>query len=233
MNTLYLLTEDDFDSLFYEGCAERITGKTFTPECRRMRKGSGIGAVRASLQIAISEASRMKAGSGAHFLIAMDNDRAPHAASRDALSDTGRTHLAKIDARKTDRHAALVAELEAQFGPERSRWPLPVAVAVPVEMLESWLLMIARVDHASDALPRFARQDSPLARHFHHPAAPPPQLKDRCDAVRLEDGFDNRAGWVLHLLMQRLNAKELASRSPSFALFKAWLDAWPQVQRSL
>ena len=185
MKTLYLLTESDSDSLFYEGCGQRITGERFTPVCRRMRKGSGIGAVRASLQIALAEMHRMKDGSGVHFLIAMDNDRAPHAIAADALPVDQRVRLSKQDFHKTDRHAELIAALEIIFGQDRSKWSVPMAVAIPVEMLESWLLLIARGGQAHD-LPRFTCQDSARARHFHHPAVVPPQLKDRCDLIQSE-----------------------------------------------
>lgn len=142
MKTLYLLTEDDSDSLFYEGSAQKITGVLFTPVCRRMRKGSGIGAVRASLQLALAEIHRMKDESGVHFLIAMDNDRAPHAKAADALPVDQRVRLSKGDFHKTDRHAELIAALEATLGRDRSKWSVPVAIAIPVEMIESWLLLM-------------------------------------------------------------------------------------------
>ena len=227
MKTLYLLTEDDSDSLIYEACAERVTGSVFTPVCRRMRKGSGIGAVRASLQLALGEASRMAEGSGAHFLLAMDNDRAPHAASSDALSAVPRARLAAADARKNDRYAALLAAVQEHLGADQKQWRVPVALAVPVEMIESWLLLIAHGGMAAD-LPRFSYRDSSLARRFYHPAEPPAQLKDLRDTARKEDGFSSHSEWALHLVMELLDPAELAERSPSFALFRQWLEAWPK-----
>ena len=228
MKTLYLLTESDSDSLFYEACAEKITGAGFTTICRRERKGAGIGAVRASLRLALAEASRMQMGSGVHFLIAMDNDRAPHAQASDALPVAERVRLAKQDSRKTDRHAELMAALDTVLGSDRSKWQVPIAIALPVEMIESWLLLIARGGQAHE-LPRFAKQDSQVARHFHQPATVPPQLKDRRDAVQAEDGFSNGNEWVLHLVFVKLDPVDLANRSPSFGLFKQWLDAWPKA----
>ena len=62
MKTLYLLTEDDFDSLIYEAFAERITGAGFHSVCRRMRKGSGLGAV-ARLAFADARGSEPHGGS--------------------------------------------------------------------------------------------------------------------------------------------------------------------------
>src|SRR3954463_5461901 len=116
MSVLYLLTEDDSDTLFYEGCAERVTGVSYTPVCRRMRKGAGTGAVRASFLLARSEIGRMQEGSGAHFLVAMDNDRAPNASASEALTGGDRARLTKFDARKPDRYAELVRALEHEFG---------------------------------------------------------------------------------------------------------------------
>ena len=46
MAWLYLLTEDDSDDMFYEACAERITGRSFQPLWRTVKRGSGIAAVR-------------------------------------------------------------------------------------------------------------------------------------------------------------------------------------------
>ena len=227
MKPLYLLTEDDSDDLIYEAFAERVTGSVFTPSSRRMRRGSGIGAVRASLKLLLAEARRMAAGSGAHFVLAMDNDRAPHTAAADSLPAAQRSRLEKMDARKSDRHAGLLSVLEETLGRDRSRWPVSAAIAVPVEMIESWLLLIARGGQAAD-LPRFSRRDSALSRHFHQPAEPPPQLKDLRDAAWVEDGFPNCQEWALSLVMEKLDAADLAQRSPSFALFKSWLDGWPK-----
>ena len=78
---------------------------------------------------------------------------------------------------------------------------------------------------------RFARQDSERARRFHHPTPPPPQLKDRRDSVRAEEGFLDKDEWVLHLIFNKLEPVDLAKRSPSFGLFKQWLDSWPRASR--
>ena len=227
MKTLYLLTEDDTDDLFYLSCAEKIACQVFTPVSRRMRKGTGLGAVRASLKLALQEISRMQVGSGVHFLIAMDNDRAPHALAADAVPVSQRARLSKADSHKSDRYAGLLAALDASLGGDRSKWQIPVAIAIPVEMIESWLLLIARGGEAHD-LPRFARQDSPSAHHYHQ-GVPPPQLKDRRDLIHVEDGFDGKNDWVLHLVFNKLDPADLAQRSPSFELFKQWLDAWPKA----
>ena len=47
---------------------------------------------------------------------------------------------------------------------ERHEWPIPGAIAVPVEMLESWLLLISDGEKHQDeaSLPPFARKDQKL-----------------------------------------------------------------------
>src|SRR6185369_8183672 len=134
------------------------------------------------------------------------------------------------DFHKTDRHAEILAALKTILGQDRAEWSVPVAVAIPVEMIESWLLLIACGGQAHE-LPRFARQDSERARRFHHPTPPPPQLKDRRDSVRAEEGFLDKDEWVLHLIFNKLEPVDLAKRSPSFGLFKQWLDSWPRASR--
>lgn len=222
MRVLYLLTEDDFDDLIYEAIAERVTGVAFQPVRLVMRKGSGIGAVHASLTIALSLMRKMTPSCDASFIIAVDNDRAPNSAAGEALSDTQRIRLSKLDAHKDDRYKELKAAVR-----KIHESGIPLAIAVPVEMIESWLLLIAEGGPAAD-LPRFARQDSASAKEFHHPALPPLQLKDRASAAAENANFSDKADWALDLITVKLDPDELANRSGSFALFKQWLDSWPK-----
>ncbi|MGD1019797.1 MAG: hypothetical protein ABSA12_10835 [Verrucomicrobiia bacterium] len=228
MKTLYLLTESDTDDLFYEACAERMTGAPFTPVPRRLRQGGGITEVRKALPYVLSEIKQMQKGSGAHLLIALDNDRAPHAAALEALSPEQRRALPNRDSHKQDRYAALLATLHETLGYDHSKWPIPVAIAIPVEMLETWLLLTALGGQAN-ALPRFAWQDSDGARQFHGTSQPPPQLKDLTYLSIVRDGFPNAFDWIFHLVFERLDPIDLANRSASFALFKQCVDQWPHA----
>lgn len=227
MKSLYLLTESDFDSLIYEALVTRLTNDGYVPVCRRMRKGSGVGAVRASLAVALKEVSRMAQGSGVCFLVAMDNDRAP-IESGDALTSQARNRLSHFDQRKSDRLAMLTEAIKQQLESGASDPLTPIAVAVPVEMIETWLLLIARGGLAEEC-PRFSRQDSTLAKQFHHPSAPPAQLKDRCETAQVEDGFQYHDEWALHLIFERLSPEDLARRAHSFALLAQSLSSWPKL----
>jgi hypothetical protein len=226
VNTLYLLTESEADSLFYEACVERISGKTFTPtEHHKVRKGSGISAVRAALQLSLQQIQPVSKTSGLHLLIAMDNDRSPHALATEALTGNQRTKLAKADAHQADRYDDLLSTLKNHLGSEPVDWEIPVAIAIPVEMLESWLILIARGGNSND-LPRFTTSDSWRARRFYQPHHPPPQLKELSRQVQKEDGIQDKQEWMLVLVTQKLNPAKLAQTSSSFALFKNWLDRW-------
>lgn len=227
MKSLYLLTESDFDNLIYEAIVEQLTGDHYEPVCRRMRKGSGLHAVRASVRLALSEVRRMEKGSGVCFVVAMDNDRAPNERAGDCLAESERARLADVDRAKSDRYLSLLNTMIDQFGDNVSQYQVPMAIAVPVEMIEAWLFLVARGGIATD-LPRFSRQESSLAKKFYHPASPPPQLKDQCEQAQQSDGYQSFDEWGLDLICDRLDADDLARRSPSFALFKEWIDRWPK-----
>ena len=226
MKVLYLLTEGDFDSLVYEALAERLTSTSYSSVPFVMRPGSGLSALRANMKLALQHLARMTSDSGACFIIAMDNDRSPHAACSDTLSESDRSRLASADQRKQDRYAAILKALEDNLGRNHAKWRIPVAVAVPVEMIEAWLILITNTATAG-ALPRFSRQDNPSATHFYRPTQPPPQLKDLCDAAQRADGYDNQSEWALELISGRMDPADLAARSSSFQIFHDWLVRWP------
>jgi hypothetical protein len=224
MKSLYMLTESDSDALLYEAVAERLTNQSYSPVQRRIR-GTGIDAVRKSMKYAIKEIARMSAESGVCFIIAIDNDRAPHAACPDALSESDRKKLTTIDQHKPDRYGAILKALEENLGPDRSVWKIPVAVALPVEMIETWLIVIARSGTASE-FPRFSRQDDASAIHFYHPAKPPAQLKDLAAAAQSDNGYNNRDEWAFDLIISKLDPTDLAARSASFQIFREWFKTW-------
>ena len=68
---LYLLTEDDNDDIFFERCAERITGKSFYKISNRLRKNGGIGEVRRKLSPFLNSIKQSQ-GIEAYFIIALD-----------------------------------------------------------------------------------------------------------------------------------------------------------------
>lgn len=110
---------------------------------------------------------------------------------------------------------------------ERDEWPIPGAIAVPVEMLESWLLLICNGETYRDeaSLPPFGRKNQKLARDFYTPKDPPDQLKDLSDLEKRERGIDATLEFVAYCAGQ-LDPDDLAARAPSFALFRSQVDSW-------
>ena len=78
MNYLYLLTEDDNDDLFFEGCLEKLTGLSFQlHDARgRLRKGSGIKETRRMLRLILQDLWRIGRQENTYLVVTIDNDRA-------------------------------------------------------------------------------------------------------------------------------------------------------------
>jgi hypothetical protein len=213
---LSLLTEDDNDDIFFELCAQRISGKSFfQTEPRRLRKNGGIGAVRKAMRPFLNDLRKVES-LDAYFIIALDNDRAP---------DHEQTHqrlprLAKADHKKACRVCEIRRAIEEVWGGNPDKWPAKGAIAVPVQMLESWILHT--FEHADDeALPIFSRKTQARAVEYHN-GNPPDQLKDLCDARR--DGRD-KAEFTLEVA-SAMDLETVASRSASFNAFNEQVAAW-------
>ena len=111
------------------------------------------------------------------------------------------------------------------LGPDRDAWPVKVAVAMPVEMIESWVLLLC--DPHRPALPLFAEANQPSARAYYG-AAPPPQLKDLCRVEAAARG-KSLGDYFWHAAEQNIEA--VTAVSPSFRMFVEELAQWrrPQV----
>ena len=154
------------------------------------------------------------------FLIALDNDRSPVHPTHER-----RAGLSRKERQKDCRYCEINSVIRSILG-ERDEWPIPGAIAVPVEMLESWLLLICNAQTYQDeaSLPPFATKEGKLARDFYAPRKSPDQLKDLCDLEKnnLDIGTD---GFIAYCV-GRLDPDDLAARAPSFALFRRQVDAW-------
>ena len=174
MSLLYIVSESGNDAFLYALLAERFAGRAFTPVPLENRKGDGVEAAKLHLKYALRQA-RAAAG-GAEpvcFLAAIDNDRSPH----DEKHGLDRTRLIAQEQRRPSRIGWLLAAVETVLGQNRAAWPMPVALAVPVEMIESWIVR-ARRDTEPQPMPYFSEADSDRARLYYAPTTPPPQWKD-------------------------------------------------------
>lgn len=213
MAHVYLLSEDDFDDQVYVWLLEAILGVRVDPLTMRLRRGGGVGEVRKKLPLLTSIIRRTGPVDDAYFLVALDNDRAfehpTHAPTPHGSGERCRT-CALTDA----IHDAMP-----------DGWPIAGAVAVPVQMLESWLLLLhdAGAFAHESALPSCALRDQALARRLCGPN-PPPQLKDLLETARLARGAATRLDLAFECILG-MSAADLARRSPSFARF------WTEVAR--
>lgn len=221
MNYLYLITEDDNDDLFFEGCLERITGLTFTLDqtSRRLRPGDGDSAVRRTLLRLLNKIEQIGKVDDVYLVIAIDNDRAPTHPEHEQLSGLG-----KADQRRTCRICNLQEILESKLGSDASTWPIKVAIAVPVEMLESWLLIIRGAEPST--LPIFGSKSKPSAKKYYDQKKIPDQLKELCTIEIQNSSCDDMADFCLECATELLDPNDLAKKSPSFTHFKDQVERW-------
>lgn len=218
MGYLYLLTEDDYDDLFFQRCVERLTGQTFTIISRPYRKGGGWSEVRKTLPFMLPDIKRSGFVEDTFFVIATDNDRTPI-----YPNCLPRPDLSPQEAKKRSRYLEVLSLIEQVWGTNRGAWPIPGAIAVPVEMLESWLLLIC--GHPSqDMLPLFSRRRDTLAQTYYGIHIQP-QLKDLSKAKRKALNISHKPDFYTYCV-DNLDPDDLAAKSPSFALFREEVTQW-------
>jgi hypothetical protein len=220
MNYLYLITEDDNDDLFFEGCLENLTGLTFQMDNtrRRLRKGGGIKEAQRMLRLVLQEIRRFGTQENIYLVVAIDNDRAPEHPFHQQLPGLNAT-----EQRMNCRFCELLQIIEDALGKDRSQWPIRGAIAVPVQMLESWLLLSC--GHQADSLSLFASKAQPIAARYYAPRQPTDQLKDLCTLERQKAANLSMTEFCL-ICAHSLNTETLAEQSPSFANFKTQVDSW-------
>jgi hypothetical protein len=209
---LYLLTEDDSDDQIVLFLLEMMTGRRLEVVTTHLRRRGGIGEVRKKLPLMLSAIRRSGVQASAVFTVVIDNDRSVEHASHPGGD---RAHGC--------RHCDVLATVRQLFP---DGWPIPGAVAVPVQMIETWLLLMHDKTKypLESALPPCARSDQGVAIRIHGPS-PPPQLKDLVDLECRRAGR-TKGDFALDCI-QRLDADDLAARSPSFASFRNQVAEWP------
>lgn len=218
MAYLYILSEGERDEDFYDLIAERVTGQTFErPSDFRLRRGENWKTALKKSRVLLNLVKHWKEQQDIAVIIAIDNDRAP--GHPGALLPHPRP-LVGHDLKKQPRYPALVKMVEDALGEDRSKWPMDVAIAMPVEMIESWVLLLCNPQRP--ALPLFAEAIQASARTYHG-AAPPPQLKDLCkaEAAALGKPLDE---YFWHAAEQDLEAA--IEVSPSLKMFVEEIKQW-------
>lgn len=170
MGFLYILSEGERDGLFYELMAERVTGLAFErPTDLRLRHGANWKSALAGSRLLLNRVKHWTEPQNVAVILAIDNDRTrghPGAVP-------GAQPVIGHDLRKQPRYPAVIKMIADALGSDRAKWPVDVAVAVPMEMIESWILLLC--DPHRPALPVFADARQAIARECHG-TSPPPQL---------------------------------------------------------
>lgn len=216
---LYILCEGELDEMFYERLCERLTGCSFEiPADFRVRRGSNWRTAMAAARLLLTKVIKHWQGNqNVGVVIAVDNDRAPgHPGSKPP-----KRALPPNDLKKEPRYTMLRTMIRDALGQDENVWPVKVALAVPVEMIESWVLTL--IDPArTDDLPLFSLATQHSARLYHGGKAPP-QLKDMRDSEAASLGM-TQGEFFWHAAEQDIVAAEQAS--PSLNMFCEDLRRW-------
>ena len=221
MKILYVVAESDNDAYFYALCAEMMTGFGYELVAIRSRKRSGYSAVEKLVKGNLRKARReANGGADVSFIAGIDNDRTPHpenaSMDRQKLNDEERNRGSRLDW-LTD-----VYRKELENDPLARR--LQTAIAVPVEMLEAWIVQALRESELQPAR-YFSKSESQRARAFYHPTEPPPQWKDLAAEEQARVEIANKQSFYLHVV-STMDMDALAKRSLSFRIFKDALALW-------
>jgi|APTNR8051073442_1049403.scaffolds.fasta_scaffold68761_1 hypothetical protein len=216
---LYILCEGGRDQMLYERIAERVTGHSFALDGEfRFRHGSNFRTATAAARLLLNRFSHYRERQDIGLIIAVDNDRAPgHPGRVDPAQPPTR-----VDAKKAARYGALKSLIDEKLGPDIAARPVHAALAIPVEMIEDWVLRL--LDPKSGEMPIFKKAESASAREFHGSRVPPPQLGDLVVAEACKRGIS-----LDEIFFEAADAGDidaLASASPSFALFATDLRDW-------
>ena len=217
MKHLYILSEGELDEMFYERLAERLTGQTFLQDDEfRLRHGANWKTAMAAARLLISRFKHWKERQDVAVIIAVDNDRSPgHPGGKEYPRP-----LPNVDQKKAPRYEMLQNKLYEDLGADASTWPVHVALAVPVEMIESWVLLL--LNPQREELPPFSQASQQLAQ-LYYGKTPPPQLKDLRDAEAKQRGVDH-----LHLFWTAAEQplEPAMAVSPCLRMFVEQLQSW-------
>lgn len=224
-NWVYILSESDHDELFYNLCLETITEQGYQLISRRLRRGSGISSVRRSIRLLLQNIVHTGTVESTFFVIALDNDRCPIHPQHEQIPDIHK--LPRKEQHKQCRFCEIERIVQGMLGEDRHVWPIQGAIAVPVQMLESWLLLICNKDVYKEerSLPLFAWKSQPMTQQYYAPDKPSDQLKDFKELEKFRLYITSEEDLCLHCI-EHLVPDDLASISPSFALFKQQVEAW-------
>ncbi len=224
MNYIHILSEDDSDDVFYQYWLTKITNKPFELlPSNRVRSSGGVAELRKKLPYFLRIIRDTGPVDNTFFLIAVDNDRSPVHPDHVRRSDFSK--LLRADQLKDCQYCAITQSIQAELGDDQSDWPIQGAIAIPVEMIESWQLLICNPEQYQHEqnLPIFPEQKKRLAQAYYTSSNAPEQLKDLIKKEKRKFGSTRE---FCQYCAEQLNVKDLMGRSPSFTQFVHQVQAW-------
>lgn len=226
MSYLYLLAEDDTDELFFQGCLSRITGNPYEVIFNKLRKGGGLSEVRRKLPLLLQSIKNTGPVEDTFFLVVVDNDRSPIHPEHVLRSDFSK--LPKKDKEKTCRYCEIEKVIASELG--NTSWPIRGAISIPVEMMETWQLLICdpkKYQHEqSSIMPIFSKRRQSSAKHYYASSNVPAQLKDLVAEIGKSDINIESSQQFCEYCVEKLDVDDLKSRSPSFTQFANQVQNW-------
>ena len=131
--------------------------------------------------------------------------------------------LSKQESSRACRYCEIEQAIKKYWGDNPNTWVAKGAIAIPVQMLESWIL-IGLDPACADDLPIFPEQKKSQAREFYN-GAPPEQLKDRCDRLSYAGEIIDKGDFFLNVA-DTLYLDALTAASSSFARFQQQVASW-------
>lgn len=220
MPFLYVLTESDYDSSFYHRCIEKITKISFDLTPTITRKTGGFSEVKMYLKIFLQQMKYTGKMKDAFFLIAVDNDRSPEHPNHEKIEG-----LSKKESSNKCRFCYVKDKVEEIFGKEKSSWPVKGAIVIPVQMLESWLILICSSNKNENSLPLFSKKKSIIAKKYYAKQEVPNQLKELCQIEKFNLSINSKEEFYSYCI-ENLDLNDLATRSSSFDLFQKQIIEW-------
>lgn len=219
------MSEDDNDDVFYKACLEKIHRCEYEVIATKVRTGGGIVEVRKALPRFLSMIRNTGPVESTYFLISVDNDRRPQHPDHPQRCDFNQ--LSKDERNDSCRYCEIEGKIQDKLGKERSIWPIPGAIVIPAEMLESWLLLICDSEkYGTEAkLPVFSDKNKASAiKYYGGKNKVPDQLKDLVDSERQTLG-QSKQEFYRHCA-SILDPDALAQVSLSFAQFLSQVISW-------
>jgi hypothetical protein len=224
MNLLYILSEDATDTDFYDLLVRKLLPNqefSLVPLLVTNKKGhkNVTQGIRRLLSI-VKRTHQSANQPNAFVLVAVDNDRRKIHPTHHILPQPPSS-----DAGKDCRFCELEQAKAEIWGNDASQFPAQYAFAVPVQMIESWLLQMVNPSHNELNLPSFDEQKALIAQQYYKSANPPPQLKDLWQWFKDEQKIVAKEEGILYAI-DALNPETLCQQSPSFKQFYQQIQQW-------